>query len=308
MSLHILNPINPKVCPGAFTKFPPVPCYPFCWMRENMKAGQITDIDGFVINEKQGLVTALMQRREYNSKDGKLVLEKSQVMGSLFRLESEPEWKLRCVLSEKLKVPFYIALWPIDYPIIKASQISEPVIVYQIKRENNQINLQAEFKGDTNDLESFILKFRGRSFSSVKTFKVGMTMMECYLASKTQNPWPGNLDAAIWDDELNSFAAIIEFKTHNYPQYPISSQYFNQFPGDDRRYKAFDILQNHLAKVSNKPKFVYAIWGTDESHKEVKLQTIDSLKASHDSLIKRPEFTNATTKEFTEEVLRYIGA
>jgi hypothetical protein len=137
--------------------------------------------------------------------------------------------------------------------------------------------MEIKFKGDTKTLESFILKLRGRSFSYVKKLNVAITMMECYLATKTGNPWPGNLDAAVWDENKNNFVAIIEFKTHNYPQYPISRQYFGQ------------------------PKIIYVIWGTHESHKEVKLQIINNLKASNDKYIKRPEFTDSTFKDFTKE-------
>jgi len=273
-----------------------------------MKAGQITDIDGFPINESIDIVTALMQRREYEQEEYDLVLDKEKVRSSLFQRERESDWKLRCVLSSALGIPFYLALWPRDYPLEKAPKIPKPVVIYEVKQKNDSITLEPEFEGDTKELEAFIFKFRGRSFSFVKPLNVAMTMMECYLASKrgNANPWPGNLDAAVWDEKQKNFKAIIEFKTHNYPQYQISSQYFNQFPGDDRRYKALDIMQNHLGKVSKKPKFVYAIWGTDPSHTEVKLQTIDNLKASNDKLIKRPIFTNATTKEFTEKVMEYI--
>lgn len=67
------------------------------------------------------------------------------------------------------------------------------------------------------------------------------------------------------------------------------------------------VKSNNRAVKSAKPKFIYIIWGTDKSHKEVKLQTIDNLKASNDKYIKRPIFTDATTKDFTQEVLAYIS-
>lgn len=309
MPLHVRNPTIPKLCPGGYTKFPPVPCYPFKWMRENMEARLITDIDGFTINENKELVTGLMQKREYEPKDYKLVLDEDQVRDSLSHFESKPEWELRCILSEVLEVPLYLALWPNEYPIKSAPEISEPVITYKVKHEHDHIELEEEFKGDTKNLAEFILKFRGRSYSYVKKLNVGMTMMECYLASKTGNPWPGNLDAIVWDKEKNSFSAIIEFKTHNHSQYPISTQYFGQWGAEDtRRYKVLDIMQKHLGKKSSKPKFIFVIWGTHESHKEVKLQTIDDLSPSNDKLIKRPEFTDATAKDFTEEILKYISA
>jgi hypothetical protein len=278
-------------------------------MRENMKAGLITDIDGFTVNEKEGLVTALMQRREYDSEEYNLVLKNDLVLDSLFRLEGKPEWELRHILSETLKIPFYLALWPKDYPLVKTPTISEPVIVYEVKQERGSIVLKEECKGDTKNLEALILKFRGRSFSFVKPLTVGMTMMECYLASKTgaANPWPGNLDAVVWNEEKGVFSAIIEFKTHNYPQYSISTQYFGQWGVEDtRRYRVLDILQKHIAIRSSKPKFVFAIWGTNKVHTEIKLQTIDNLEAHDDKLIKRPEFTDATTKDFIQEILKYI--
>jgi len=303
----IFNPQTPKLCPDCYTRFPPVVCHPFRWMQGNMPAGTITDIDGFAIDESEDLVTGLMQKREYDIKDYNLVLKGNKTRDSIFQAESEKEWKLRYIISAILEVPLYLALWPTDYPMKKANGISKPVIVYEIDMKNSGFDFETEFVGDTSELAAFIRKLRRKSFSRIKTLRVAMTMMECYLATKTSDPWPGNLDAAIWDQKKRLVTAIIEFKTHNYPQYSISRQYFGQWPGDERRYKALDIMQKHLEEKSAKPKFIYAIWGTDKVHKEVKLQTIDSLKAYNNKHIKRPIFTDATPKDFTKEVLTYIS-
>lgn len=303
----IMNPIIPKLCPKASKPdFPPVPCYPFFWMRENIEVGSITDIDGFVINEDKGRVTALMQRREYYPKDYDSVSDENLVLNSILKSENKLEWVRRCILSETLKVPLYLVLWPEDYPA-KEVDIAKPVIVYEVKKTSDSICLRKEFRGSISNLSMLIRSFRERYFDRVKLFKISMTMMECHMAWETRDPWPGNLDAIVWDEKKKSFEAIIEFKTHNHPRYRVKDQYFGQWEGDERRYKAFDILQKHLGDVSTKPKFIYVIWGTQEVHKEIKLQTIDDLKAYDDELIKRPEFTDATTKDFTQEVLRYIS-
>jgi len=303
----LINPQTPRLCPDGYTKYPPTPCYPFHWMKDNMQAGTITDIDGFTIDENKEKVTGLIQKREYHVADYNLVVDGKEVRDVILHREEEKEWKLRHKISSILDVPFYLALWPVDYPLKKADALIKPVIVFNIALKNDVLNFSTEFLGDTNELTKFIRKLRnGRSFGSIKKLNVATTMMECYLATKTNDPWPGNLDAAIWNKEKEVITAIIEFKTHNYPQYPISSQYFGQWEGDERRYRALHIMQKHLAIVSSKPKFIYAIWGTDKSHKEIKLQTIDNLKPKDDKYVKRPVFTDATTKDFTREVLCYI--
>lgn len=307
MRPSIVNPQVPKICPGYHVKFPPVPCYPFDWMRDNMPAGTITDIDGFAIDFKKEMVTGLMQKREYAIKDYDSVLKGNEVKDSIFQVEEEKEWELRYIISKILDTPLYLALWPTDYPMKKTNGISKPVVVYNIGIKNSDLDFRIEFIGDTNELAEFIRKLRRRSFNRVKTLKVATTKMECYLAAKTGDPWPGNLDTAIWNKEKQIVTAIIEFKTHNYPQYPISTQYFGQWPGDERRYRAFDLMQKHFEAKSAKPKFLYVIWGTDNVHKKVKLQTIENLKVSHSKYINRPIFTDATTKDFTQEVLDYIS-
>jgi len=303
----ILNQQTPRLCPNRHTKYPPASCHPFSWMRDNMPAGTITDIDGFTIDENKENVTGLIQKREYDVKDYNSVLDGEVVADSIFQVEKEKEWKLRYTISTILDVPLYLALWPIDYPIKKANETSNPVVVYNIGLKNENLHFRTEFIGDTNELTGFIRKLRnGRSFRSIKPLAVASTRMECYLAMNTNDPWPGNLDAAIWNKEKKIITAIIEFKTHNYPQYGIPSQRFGQWKGDERRYRALDIMQKHLGAKSEKPKFIYIIWGTDKSHTEIKLQSIENLKASNDKYIKRPEFTDATTKDFTQEVLNYI--
>jgi len=301
----LINPQKPRLCPGRRTTYPPVECEPFHWMKDNMPFGTITDIDGFTIDEDKELVTGLLQKREYDINDYDAVLDCTQVKESLVRYENEPEWKLRCKLSFLLEVPLFLTIWPIDYPIMKYPKASSPIIAFNISLHENELQFGKEFEGDTKDLVALVRKLRGRSRSTTKTLYLATTMMECFLVT-TSDTWPGNLDAFTWDPKRNVVTSIIEFKTHNNPGYTISSQYFGQWPEDKLRLKALDIMQKYIATKSDKPKLVFVVWGTDKSHTEVKLQTIDSLKSSNDRYIKRPMFTNITTKEFTDEVLAYI--
>ena len=271
-----------------------------------MPLGTIADIDGYTMNESKEIVTALMQKREYDVKDHGVVSEGRKLRDSIFRVEEKKEWKLRHKISAILNIPLFLALWPIDYPMKNRSCFSEPIVVYRLKMKSGVLNFRHHLAGDVGELTNFIRALRGRSFSRIKTLKVATTMMECYLAVNTRDPWPGDLDAAIWDQEKKVITAIIEFKTHNHPRYSIRRQYFGQWPGDERRYKALDIMQKHLEVKSAKPKFIYAIWGTDRTHTEVKLQSIDNLKAHNSRLVKRPFFTAATTEDFTKDLLAYI--
>jgi hypothetical protein len=276
-------------------------------MKENMEPGTITDIDGFTVDESRNRVTSLIQKREYDVESRNSVLNGEKAKIDVLQSENEEEWKLRLKISEILNVPLYLALWPIDYPIREEFTTPKPIIVYRIISRNANLVFEPQFNGCIKELTTFIRKLRGgRSFGSIKNLKVATTMMECHLAKKTEDPWPGNLDAAIFDEKKEEVTAIIEFKTHNYPEYPIHKQYFGQWPGDDRRYRVLDIMQKHLEANCRKPKFVYVIWGTDKSHLSVRLQTIDNLKPSDDKYINRPEFTTATTADFTKELLGYI--
>jgi hypothetical protein len=278
-------------------------------MKENMEPGTIADIDGYFVDENKERVTGLIQKREYSVEDYNLVLDSQKISAAILQTEDVAEWRLRMKMSQILDVPLYLALWPIDYPMEHVTAISKPVIVYSIRSNNSDLNFKPEFTDGIDRLATFIRSLRGgRSFGSVKNLKVGTTMMECYLAKKTADPWPGNLDAAVFDIKREIGTAIIEFKTHNYPEYRIQTQYFGQWPRDDRRYRVLDIMQKHFEFNSVRPRFIYAIWGTDKSHVSVKLQTIDNLKPTNDEFVNRPEFTAATTADFTRDMLKYINS
>ena len=300
----LINQQKPRHCPGRTTKYPPVECEPFCWMKDNMPPGTIADLDGFTIDENNELVTGFLQKREYNIKDYKIVLDCEQIKRSLI-FEDEDAWKLRCKLSIFLEVPLFLAIWPIDYPIAKYTAEHDVVIVFRVTINNDELQIRNEFVGDINDLTALIRKLRGRTRSTTKFLNVATTMMECYLAN-TSDTWPGNLDAFTWDPKKEIVTSIIEFKTHNHPDYPISSQYFGQWPEDRLRLRALDIMQKFIATKSSKPKLLFIVWGTHKSHIQVKLQTINDLRSSNDMYVNRPRFTNASTKQFTDEVLAYF--
>lgn len=304
MNLLLTNHQKPRHCPGRTTKYPPVECEPFFWMKNNMPPGTIADIDGFTIDEDNELVTGLLQKREYDIKDYESGLDCQQIKRSLL-LEDENAWKLKCKLSIFLGVPLFLTIWPIDYPIAKYSREHDLVIAFRVTINDDEIQIRKEFVGNIKDLTELIRELRGRSRSTIKFLKVATTMMECYLAN-TSDTWPGNLDAFTWDPNKGIVTSIIEFKTHNHPDYPISSQYFGQWPEDRLRLKALDILQKFIATKSSKPKLLFIVWGTHKSHTQVKLQTINDLRSSKDMYVNRPYFTNASARQFTDQVLAYI--
>ena len=271
-----------------------------------MPLGSITDIDGYAINERKALVTGLLQKREYEINDYLLLQDGEKVKEAIFAQENEEEWKLRCKISNILDVPLYLFLWPIDYPIRTYAGITDPIITFKVYMKKGNVQFDLVFVGIINQMTSMFRRMRNKSFPWIKSLRAANTKMECYLAAKTDDPWPGNLDGITWDATKDEITSIIEFKTHNYPQYTIQNQFFGQWEGDERRYKVLDIMQKHFEAVSTKPKFIFAVWGTDMSHKEVKLQTIDDLKASNDKYIRRPIFTSITIDEFRDEFLSYI--
>lgn len=296
----------PSVCPQKTVRFPPVLCEPFEWLQSSLPPGILTDIDGFTVNEPKGLVTGLMQKREYDPKFYEIFNDPDKVVKTLFSIESELEWKLRYELSRVLGSPLYAIFWPFDYPN-KKYEITNPIVTFSVVAKVGKITFTPLFFGDIEDLVTLIRKCRGRSFANVKPLNAAATKMECYLASNTKDPWPGNLDGFTWNNKKFMFSAILEFKTHNDPRYTIESQYFGQWGlADTRRYNVLDIIQKNLQAKGNIVKFIFAVWGTDKSHTKVKIQKINNLKVTDETYIERPFFTRTTLTQFTNQFFSFI--
>lgn len=276
---------NRRVCEGQSVKYPVTSLDPFDWLQVNSKEYTSFCIDGFIVNN----------RKKINSVFNKYEFKREQTIEHILNdLKSNfsDEIFASTSFSKILNTQYRIFLWPKDYP--EGYDLNEKLIIaVNPFIEEEKIILSKYRMVTISDLETGIRKLRGYSFKNVKPLLSANSNVECYLADKTRNPWPGDLDALLYLYSGNKVIALIEFKTHN-KDTPIKDEYIGKYSNQDwRRFEVLYSLQNELEDNQDlRPKLFFIVWGTQnvENHKNLKIDIIENNKVLKTDYVKRPPF------------------
>ena len=283
-----------RICPNKSTKYPVTEHDPALWLKSAEINHTVFGVDGFVV-DKHGAVSAIMSRFEFEG----AYINREHVVTDLLKHYAK-EIKSEIELSQMLNVPYRLFLWPKDYPISQSTEVKE-IIVFFPKLINQSIDLSEAKKINLSGLVSGIKKYRGREYKSVKSLSSANSNLECYLANKTNNPWPGDIDGILIDNLSRKVEAIIEYKTHNIDS-PIQNEFIGKYGKQDwRRFEVLYKLQSAIEQAQTlKPKLFYIVWGSQniENHLLIKIDCIDKGKVINTSFITRPKFGL-----FSEELL-----
>ncbi|GEM_PF-3432561 len=276
---------NLIVCPNKKASNPPQDCVPYnCFKKLNHQSYELFDLDGYTVNFLRKVASALFVKREY-SFDELAEANEDTIIQSILNNENNNEWFNRLLFSEKLNISLFLTVWPYDYPNKSYDGLENPVMIFKAERCGNNIQFKLVEKGNKDNLQQFINRYRGFSFKYVKPLIISKTYMECYL-SATPDPWPGDLDGVIKHSESDEIKALLEFKTHNL-QTSIEDEGVNKYQSQDlRRFKALFYLQNQIKQIQGKePPILFIIWSTREEHKRVKLQILNNGEITEELLI-----------------------
>ena len=147
----------------------------------------------------------------------------------------------------------------------------------------------------------------GRFRIGRKGLTYGTSDVECYLSS-TDTPWPGDVDAVIFDAETLAPVCVLEWKKHN-PQYAgrIADNLFEHYyrQGDQRKWDRLAILARTLdvplgvvyfASDASEPCIVQRLSGPDEN-----LAVADRAEARH------PAQPGGSAEGLWEAAMTYIA-
>lgn len=306
-----------KVCPDKSTLYPPSKDLPFQWLNSGLKLTHaeisLIDLAGYVVDFREsGKITAIMENLEYPYSDFNDI-NRDSLNQYLNNSSVKNDWKLRIKIADIFKIQLYIILWPINYPYEKDESIKNPIFILRASTANGIITTKLIEKGDLNEFESFIKKLRnGYSFQRVKPLNSAKTYMECYLANRSgsnKNPWPGDLDGILIDNDTNEIKVLLEFKTHNLDT-PIREEDSGKYGTiDERRFRVLTICQGHVGRIqSEKPLILFIVWGTKPAHEKIKIQAILDNQLLGEKYIKRPDSSDENElNDYATAIINFIS-
>lgn len=189
-------------------------------------------------------------------------LELQDIAATLIAYETRDGMETLCQFCQKydLKAHFVIfndADWHEDKPLIMLSIDYYDASTGNFQLSFNKINVSA--------FRNIIAQKTGERFHMGKPLTFSTSFLECYL-SRTDTPYPGDVDAIIIDENYQA-KFILEYKKHNLNT-PINEQRLgNYYPKQDKRkYDRLNILANYLdAKLST-------LYYTTDARKETKIE------------------------------------
>lgn len=284
-----------RVCEGKSTKHPVTEYIPFLWLKVVNERYTVVSIDGFIITNNH-LVNGVFKKAEYIKQFVGEELNGDDVFTYLSKSELNVLKKFANVFGTEI----FTFIWPKDFP--KGFKIEDKCI-YSLKFSfENEVTISSLKLISLLELEMGISMLRGYSFDTVKGLKIATSNVECYLANRTKNPWPGDLDAIIYDNLNDRFVALIEFKTHN-EDTPVEEEHIGKYGKQDwRRFNVlFDLIDNFRNKIQQTPKLLFIVWGTttSENHQNVKIDLIERGQVIETRLIARPEFNTFSQELFS---------
>ncbi|MET3878762.1 hypothetical protein [Chitinophaga sp. OAE865] len=293
-----------RVCEGKTVSFKITDHHPLQWIRTDNPAYAVVSVDGFIINEQKA-VNGIFKKLEYiEEKPGEAIS-----LEDITRVIPRNELLVISRLAEGLQCESRIFIWPKNYP---AGYDKTLKLVHSIKLhiEHDELKIHTYKKVDISDLEQGIRALRGFSFSHVKHLLTASSNVECYLANNTTNPWPGDIDAMIYDHRLQRFTAIIEFKTHNINT-PVAEERIDKYRQEDwRRFNVFfDLADDFSRKLGYRPRLLYVVWGTNENsphHGNIKIDVIERDKVISSALFARPAY-NTFSQELSDYLIQLVN-
>lgn len=286
-----------RVCTNKTTRYSITNLNPLLWIKKEDADYAVTSIDGYIITRDRK-VNGIFKKFEYIQErpNEEITIEE---ISNVF---SENEIRLTQDFSRVMKCSFFTFFWPDNFP--EGYDISSKLIhSYTFDFPDNRLAIKTHNVLSISQLEKGIMKLRGESFPSVKNLKSASSNVECYLANNTNNPWPGDIDAMIYDKGKNRYLAIIEFKTHNMDS-AIEKEHIGKYGGEDwRRFNVlFDLTDNFSQKLGYKPKIFFIVWGTNpntNNHSNIKIDIIERNSIVKSLLFPRPPYNRFSKDLFT---------
>lgn len=281
--MNIIKPIR-RICPGKEIKFEIAKINPFEWIKTKDSNYVSNEIDGYISGKDKinGIFIKYESIQEIDESFIKLVPS----------LLEDNESALN--LANILGCPFRIFIWPLNYP--EGYDISlQKILSINEKGNVKRINLK--------ELEEGIKILRGTSFEMPKNLLTANSYLECYLANKTKNPWPGDLDGVIYNKQKKLIEVLVEFKTHNIDS-PTKNEFIGKYNKEDwRRFDVLFKLQNNIEKKQGyKPRLYYIVWGTKDfkNHNQIKIDRIEEDQSTSSSFMERPNFGTFSKELFNQ--------
>jgi len=126
--------------------------------------------------------------------------------------------------------------------------------------------------------------------------------------SQTRNPWPGDLDGALWDSEDKRIAALLEYKTHNLDT-EIKKEGTSNYGNEDyRRFMVLRMLRDYINKKQVlDTNILFIVWGSNPGnphHSKIKIEKVDTQEWI---LLPRPKkLEPKTVKSFIVKIMEMI--
>lgn len=282
------------ICPDKSVKFEISKLNPINWLISNIEDENskyvVFEVDGYII-DKDNLPKANFTRFEViEDKVDKVCIDSLiNEIKTNFKTKLLYNLKFAKLLDIKHWVIITLNNYPLGYDLSDNGIIS---IDFDFTIDDELILKSVKYL-NVNEMENGIKKLRGFSFKKVKELLTAPSQLSCYLNNSTTNPFPGDLDAIIFDKQLNEVISLIEFKTHNIDS-PIENENIGKYGVQDwRRFEVIFNLKNFIeGKQSKKAKLFYIAWGTKniDNHKNIKIDLLENKKIISTQIIKRPEF------------------
>lgn len=296
--MKLIIPIN-RLCPGKETRFPITEYNPVLWLKTFDVNFTVISIDGFIVNNNNK-VNGLFKKLEYQEETSNEQINLTDIKKNININELTLVYKL----ANDLECKFFLFIWPLNYP--KDYDVNLKLIYsFKFKIFNNELEIHSFKKANLHDLGQGIGILRGFGFNNAKNLNTASSNVECYLANNTRNPWPGDIDAIIYNNINQRYQAIIEFKTHNINS-PIEQEEIGKYGEQDwRRFNVlFDLIDNFNVKFGYRPKLLFIVWGTNaefQNHASIKIDMIERNRVIHSSLFPRPDYNINST-----DLLNYL--
>lgn len=282
--MKITKPIRRK-CPGKEIKFDISEINPFDWVNVNNSEFTSSEIDGYIVT-KEKKITGIFLKYEYEGSINEITEE--LLKNLIIRNESAIK------LANTLQCQFRLFLWPLNFPKNFDNNLK---CIIAVKKTGTYKVIKIK------DLELGIEKLRGHSFARPKNLLTATSYVECFLANKTKNPWPGDLDCVVYNKKTKLVESLVEFKTHN-KDTPISEEYIGKYNQEDwRRFDVlFDLQEEITKRQKHKPNLFYVVWGTKDfpNHRKVKIDHLIGRNDFTSEYIDRPELGKLSTELFTK--------
>lgn len=288
-----------RACPDKSTRYPVTDINPMLWVKTENPDYTVISLDGFIVTD-QKKVNGIFKKLEFIAETP----DEEILLAAISSILLPEEIKLIKDFATALNCKFYIFIWPKNFPqgyAIDAKLIHS----YTFSFAEGKLVIDTHKRISIKDLESGIARLRGYSFPAGKEMKAASSNVECYLANKTKNPWPGDIDTLVYDQVQQKYLAIIEFKTHNIDT-PVSEEHIGKYGQEDwRRFNVlFDLTDNFDQMLGYRPRLFYIVWGSNgntKNHAHIKIDVLERNRVVQSSLFPRPAY-----QQFSAELFRFI--